>query len=1108
MSKKSSFLLVIVLFAGLLAYPQKPSLNVSGKKYKTGKTFYDIQKEFYDHWAPYNVKDGYYTENGVRKKAAGWKQFKRWEYYWENRVDRATGNFPAVDRADIRKEIRSSRGTTSSNGFWSELGPSSSPGGYYGIGRFNCIQFRAGDNNTYYAGSPSGGLWKTTDNGSTWTALTDDNDVLGVSDLVVLAGATTASDTIYIATGDRDGGSMWTLGGGQSNDNNGIGVLKSTDGGTTWSATGLNFDASEKVTVNRIIADPANSNTLYAATSSSAGGTYTGFFKTTDGGASWTKTTANMYVDMELKPGDPLTIYAATKIGMIYKSTDGGTSWTKVLDDYNAGGRRIELAVSSNQPAWLYAVESNNSSKLFAVYKSTDSGTTFTKVYDGSSANHNLLGLVTDGSGTTGQGGYDLALACDPTDANTLFLGGIITFKSTDGGSSWTAVNCWTASTTYNKNGAPVVHADKHMLRFRSSDNSLFETNDGGIYITQDGGTSWTDKTNGTVPSQLYRIGLSQTLSSEVIAGLQDNGTKYLSGGNWSNALGGDGMECIIDYTDANTQYGCYQNGDIKRTTNHWSSSTRITKDSNGNPANGLTETGYWVTPYVIDPNNHLTLYAGMNNVWKSTDQGASWTKISAMNSSSKIRSIAVAPSNSQYIYAADPSHLWRTTDGGANWSNITGTLPVASSSITYITVKNDDENCVWVSMGQYNSDGVFETTDGGSTWTNISAGLPQIPVMCVIQDTLETDVTELYAGTDLGVYIKRGAGNWSPFNNGLPNVVVNELEIYYDNSFALCRIRAATRGRGLWESELYTPPNSPPISEFKADIRVPETNQTVSFTDLSINIPTSWKWSFSPSSVTFVNGTSSISENPEVQFTATGYYEVKLTATNANGSDSTIKTDYIRVSNYCAASGGGGTYINNVTFGSINNNTGYNPYTDYDNLSNKITVGTSNPITVKLYSYYNILDSIAGWIDWNHDGDFDDDNELVFKDLINDFTMNETVTVPADAKTGYTKMRVRNMFNTTVSPCGASSKGEVEDYTVNVLPGETVWTGNTAQWDVESNWSNGVIPTMSYNVTIPASPSGGNFPVIPNGYTAKCNKINLENGATITINGVLQVNQ
>ncbi len=1110
---KSNLLILLSLIISFNLYAQKSSSalqKVSKEKKEKEKSFFDIQKEFYDYWAPYHVKDGYYYENGKRIKAAGWKQFKRLEYYWEQRVNPVTGKFPDITAADIHHQIEASRGTTSSGGNWTVIGPNSSPGGYYGIGRFNCIDFRPGDNNTYYAGSPSGGLWKTTDDATSWTALTDNNDVLGVSAVAVLAGTTAASDTIYIGTGDRDGGSMWSLGGGQSNDNNGIGVLKSTDGGSTWSATGLSFSASERIVVTDILVDPDDHQTIYAATYSSSGGSSnTGLFKSTDGGISFTRLTANMYVDLEFKPGDSQTIYAGTKVGMIYVSTNGGTTWTKTFDNYNSGGRRIVLAVSAAQPNWVYAVEANSSNKLYGVYKSTNSGTSFSMVYDGSVANHNLLGLVTDGSGTTGQGSYDLALDAMPTDANTLYLGGINTFKSTDGGSSWTAVNCWTGSPTYNKNGAPVVHADKHMLRFRSSDNALFETNDGGIYQTSDGGNSWTDKTNGTIPSQFYRLSVAQTTSTEIIGGLQDNGTKYYSGGNWSNALGGDGMECIIDFSDANTQYGCSQNGYVYRTTNHWNSSTYITRNpSTGNAINGLNETGYWVTPYVMDPNNNQTLYIGMNNVWKSTDQGDSWTKISTMNTTSKIRSLAVAPSNSQVIYAADPDQIWVTTDGGTTWTERTGTLPVTSSSITYIAVKDDDSNTAWVTFGQYNAHGVYETTDGGATWSNISTGLPSIPVMCIVQNTQETSTTELYAGTDVGVYIKRGTSNWTSFSTGLPNVVVSELEIYYDNNASQSKLRVATFGRGIWESDLYSPPNSPPVTDFTADKRIPSTSQTVYFTDLSTNTPTSWQWSFSPVTVTYKNGTSANSQNPQVQFNASGYYQVQLTAANAHGSDSVIKTEYIRVSDYCSASGGGTTYIDEVSVGSIDNSgTGSDGYTDYDSLSTQMKVGSSYTVTVHFGSAY-LHDTLSCWIDWNRDGDFDDANEACFAEDIAYYTEQGTVVVPNDAVIGFTRMRIRLGFQNNYPACGQVSHGEVEDYAIEVIPDENVWIGTTSQWNTESNWSKGIVPTMSYNVTIPASPSGGNFPSIPNGVTAKCNKLIVQEGATVTVNGTLEINQ
>jgi PKD repeat protein len=307
----------------------------------------------------------------------------------------------------------------------------------------------------------------------------------------------------------------------------------------------------------------------------------------------------------------------------------------------------------------------------------------------------------------------------------------------------------------------------------------------------------------------------------------------------------------------------------------------------------------------------------------------------------------------------------------------------------------------------------------------------------------------------------------------------------------------------------LYSPPTIPPEADFSADIRIPTTSDSVTFTDLSTNIPTSWSWSISPATITYKNGTSSSSQNPCIQFTAEGYYQVTLLATNAYGSDSIIKTKYIHAQDYCSAEGLGDIYISSVTLGTIDNTgTGEDGYTNYDNLSTQLTTGSSNTITISLgHAYSN--DTVAGWIDWNQDGDFDDTDEEVFWIDIHHYTVSSTITVPHDAKLGFTRMRIRNKHSGAhYSPCGTTSLGEVEDYAIEVTAGSDVWKGTTTQWNAATNWSVGVIPTASYNVTIPTSPSGGNFPTVPAGYTAKCNKFKVESGASVTVNGNLEVEQ
>ena len=855
------FLLFLLFSSSVIAQPWTASFPKERSE-RAKLTLRDYQKAFNDYWAPFHVEKGYYHQGNQKIKAGGWKQFKRWEWFWEQRVDPQTGAFPKVSAAEkFREYLKRNGGNRSPSGNWTSMGPTSSTGGYAGIGRINCVAFSETNSDVIYAGAAAGGVWKSVDDGTSWNPVGDENADLGTSDLVVISGA--GDDIVYLATGDRDHSDTYSTG-----------VLKSTDGGNTWNTTGLNWTQSQGYLIRRLIVDPNDDNTLLAATNS-------GVYKTTNGGDDWNLISGNNYKDIEFKPGNSTILYASTGWGEVFRSGDAGNNWSQVLSV--SDGRRTELAVSANNDNIVYALIANSNNGLNAIYKSTDSGQNFSMVFSGTTTN--LLDWACNGSGSGGQGWYDLAIAADPNDADVVFVGGVNTWKSDDGGSSWNIVNHWSGTCGGQ---ATTVHADKHYLAFQNSTSVLWECNDGGIYKTDDAGDSWSDLTNTMAVSQMYRLGVAQTAADDVITGLQDNGTKNRENGTWEDVIGGDGMDCAIDYTNEDTQYGSLYYGDIKRTTNHWWSYTTI--------SDGIGGSGAWVTPYVIDPSDHLTLYVGYSDVWKSTNQGNSWTQISSWNGSS-LHSLAVAPSNSQYIYTATYGTLYKTDNGGTSWTNITSGLPVSNYSITFISVKDDDPNTVWVSFSGYGSDRVYKTSNGGNSWTDISSGLPELPVNCVIQNKQNSSEEELYAGTDVGVYIKKGNDPWMAFYDGLPNVVVNELEIYYDEATpANSKLRAATFGRGLWESDLWSP-SPPPEADFVADKLTPTTADTVYFTDLSTNNPTSWLWEITPETFEFIEGTDSTSQNPVCIFNEPGFYTVSLTATNSSGSDTETKTDYINVS-------------------------------------------------------------------------------------------------------------------------------------------------------------------------------------------------------------------
>jgi PKD repeat protein len=871
--KKFAFLLIFSFLSLTIVYSQGWIYDLPQEKLEDGSlTFYEIQDTFYDYWEPYDLDKGYYYVDGEKVKAPYYKLFKRWEWYWQSRINPETGEFPDVSALDeYYKNLQENK---SPSGNWTAMGPYTSPGGYAGLGRLNCVTFVPGSTTEYYAGAASGGIWYTADDGATWVNLNDSVPVLGVSDILVID-PVVGPDILYIATGDRDGGSLWSLGGQQSNDNNSVGVLKSIDGGATWNTTGLSFTVGQKVRVNRLLMDPNSAyQIMYAATTQ-------GLYKTIDGGVTWTLKTTLAFIDMEFRPTTPHTIYASTEgssTTSIYLSVDYGNTWNFIV---SYTGIRTELAVSYNQPQWVYALVAGTGNGLQGVYKSTTDGASYSLVFDGTLANNNLLGWNCSGGDAGGQGWYDLCIAVDPNAANTIYVGGVNTWKSTDGGLNFNIVNHWTGCGP--PSNAQAVHADKHFFAFQNGTSTLFECNDGGLYKTSDGGTSWTHLSSGMAISQIYRLGVGQTNADEIITGLQDNGSKARLGGIWTDIIGGDGFECIVDYTNENIQYGTLYFGDIYLTTNYWFSSSLIT--------GSLPGQGAWCTPYIMDPSNNQTLYVGFSDVWKTTNQGTNWSKISNQGTTD-FQSMAIAASNTNYIYAATHSDIYRTTNGGGSaqtWPNINSNLPLSTSNITYISVKNDDPNHVWVSMGGYNNQGVYETTNGGASWVNISAGLPQIPVMCVIQNTQNITDIELYAATDVGVYVKDGGNNWIPFNTGLPNVVVTELEIYYDNiTPANSKIYAATYGRGVWSSDLYSL-YLVPVADFSGTPTSGLPPLDVVFSDLSLNTITTWAWDFG-------DGNTSTIQNPLNTYNNPGLYSVQLTVTGPGGSDSITKTDYIQV--------------------------------------------------------------------------------------------------------------------------------------------------------------------------------------------------------------------
>ncbi len=755
---------VIFIVFSAQAFPQQFLYNADKYDFNNDKiiSFRESQEAFYDYWDGREIKSG-----------QGWKQFKRYEYFWEQRLF-GKDTFPNAVKIynEMQSFVEKQQNFDSPlmEAEWIELGPSVVPKNqlYYessGLGRVSCIRFHPTDENTFWVGAATGGIWKTTDFGQSWKTHPFTQFLsIGISDIAVFP---KNPDIVYAATGDVN----YYYGSG----NYSIGVIKSTDGGGSWEITSLNKSMSHQHLVSRLLVHPDNGDVVIAAARD-------GIYKTTDGGENWYSVSSSFFArDMEFKPGNPEVMYVSTynRNGniSILKSTDTGEKWNIVKSFSNAN--RIVLEVTPDAPENVYALVSEASSNGFGgFYVSVNEGKDWQRV----SYSPNILGRDGNGGDQGGQGNYDLAAAVNPFDKDEIYAGGINLWKSVNGGSTWKLNGHWTGSY-----GVDYLHADQHDLIFNPLNGFIFAGNDGGIYYSTDEGKNWTDITNGMSIMQFYRLACSEEDSKVVFGGSQDNGTQKRDIPGWFHVRGGDGMECLVDYSDKNTVYCSLYNGDIYKSKDGGNNFSSFFNSSDAN------EYGSWVTPYVIDPENPGIIHIGYRNVWKVNGSRNNAEKISNFGSSYSLNALAVSSKNPDYIYASSRSTLWRTTNGGEEWENIY----TSSSYITYISVDTEDPSHIWISQSGYNPDDkVIEIIDKNPV--NITGSLPNVPVNCVIHQ--KNSPGRVFIGTDIGVFYRdEETGGWVSFSKGLPNVIVNELEIHYPSG----KLRAATFGRGLWETKI-----------------------------------------------------------------------------------------------------------------------------------------------------------------------------------------------------------------------------------------------------------------------------------------------------------------
>ncbi|MDH7913088.1 T9SS type A sorting domain-containing protein [Winogradskyella sp. SYSU M77433] len=709
-----------------------------------------------------------------RGRGTGYKPFRRWQYFAERAMDE-TGKLKSpqfyYDELLNYNLSNNDEGLAARTvvGTWEEMGPTywNATSGYNpGVGRITSMSVDPNNMDHIIAGGETGGVWKSLDGGVTWIVLTDN-----LSNMDVYSLAIDPLNSSRYFWGSTSGA-----------------IFRSEDGGSTWTLHG-NLPGG---TVNKILVHPTDSNILYASSQGS------GLYKSTNGGSTWTSiyfvSTGNGF-DFEFKPGDPNTIYASGN--KFYLSTNGGMNFTEVSgtasNQFSNGPKMI--GVSEDNPSVVYVVEAFNGA-FGGLYKSTDSGSTFVKL------NHvgkNYFGYSTDpqdpSDAGVGQAPRDMDIAVNPNDINDVHIAGINTWRSTDGGLNFTNSSQWTPYGA-SINNIGYCHADVDLLQFAGSgaNAKLFVCTDGGIYKAENptlvNSNYYTDLTPGMGIRQFYKIGVSQTNPVVVTGGSQDNGSSVLgSDGNWTDWWGADGMEGFVDKNNTQIMYGTSQFGSFIKTFNGGLSISGVSQpDGKGGDYNWN-----WIVPFEQDPIVQNTIYCAFDEVYKSENGGSTWTSIS-QNFGDDIDHLKIAPSNNNFMYLAINGSFWYTVNGGGFWSQSS----FNGGWINSIAVHPTDPTKI--AIATTNNQKVYVSTDNGVSWTSIKWDLPSFASQAVVWQDNGND--GLYVGMNYGIYYTdNDLGNtWTAFNNGLPNVRINELEI----NTADDKIYAATYGRGLWRSNVY----------------------------------------------------------------------------------------------------------------------------------------------------------------------------------------------------------------------------------------------------------------------------------------------------------------
>ena len=650
---------------------------------------------------------------------------------------------------------------------WESLGPEQvEDGSRITAGRVSVIVIHPDDPDVLFAGGAQGGVWKSTDVGESWEPLTDGECSLAMGHIAI---DPEDPDIIYAGTGEQhfSGDSYY-----------GCGVLRTLDGGETWAQQGADVfvearrgSGSGGARIARVVIDRATAGSS-SETIVMAASTY-GLYRSENSGGEWEEVISGTATDLLAHPEDDSVFFAAIHGSGVYRSVDTGETWESASSGMSFGNaRRINLAIAPSDPDVLYASFQTTGSEGsgLRMYRTDDGGGEWER-------------LDATGASCWYQCWYDMTIAVDPEDEETVYFGSLRLYRSEDGGD------------TFSQHHNSGVYVDEHYLRF-DGDSVLYLANDGGVYRSTDGADSWTSLANGLVVAQYYRgIALHPSDPAVTLGGTQDQGTQRSEAGTkvWEKVMGGDGGYTAFDVEDPETWYAETQ----------WISNSGYSGPrKNGRLAvSGIDrgESGLFIPPLVMDPMESKRLYFGVRSLYRTDDSAESWQRI-YRSPGGVVSAVGLTPADEDAIYVALLSgRVVVTRDGGDSWQASGSGLP--NRFIGDVAVHPEDPDQAYAVAGGFLTGHVFHTTDGGRTWRDRTGNLPDHPVNAIVYDP--SDYGAVVIGTDLGVfYAASGGDSWLRLDDGLPTVAVFDLATQPGTS----RLVAATHGRGMFELEVDVP--------------------------------------------------------------------------------------------------------------------------------------------------------------------------------------------------------------------------------------------------------------------------------------------------------------